>query len=173
MNDFIEWCNNNSGFISAILSIVGIMLSLIAIIVSIRTARLPYKRKIKVTSSTDLFFSFIPILNKSTSSIHGITINAINVGNRDVTITYLGILIKSKREKQKLFKINEEMKGNGLLRPTEMHSNTFLTKEILPGFMKLNNKAKAYAYVEDSENHSYKKYLGRARIIAQNMIDIR
>lgn len=173
MNGFIEWCNNNTGFISAILSIVGILLSLIAIVVSIRTARLPYKRKIKVTSSTDLYFSFIPILNKSTSSIHGITINAINVGNRDVTITYLGILIKSKRKKQKCYKIQDEMKGNGLLKPTEMKSNTFLTQEILPSFMKLDNKAKAYAYVEDSENNSYKKYLGRARIIAQNMNEMR
>ena len=43
---FIEWCNQNNGFISAILSIIGLLLSIIAIVISIHTARLPYKKKL-------------------------------------------------------------------------------------------------------------------------------
>lgn len=48
--DVIQWCNENNGFLTAILSVVGLMLSVIAIVISIHTARLPYTtepRKIK------------------------------------------------------------------------------------------------------------------------------
>lgn len=41
----IEWCNNNSGFVSAVLSVVGIMISVIAVVISIHTARIPYVKK--------------------------------------------------------------------------------------------------------------------------------
>lgn len=48
---FIEWCNNNQGFMSFILSIVTIAISVIAILVSIRMAYLPYLKKVKVIPS--------------------------------------------------------------------------------------------------------------------------
>ena len=40
MELIINWCNDNNGFITAILSAIGLLLSVIAIVVSIRTARL-------------------------------------------------------------------------------------------------------------------------------------
>ena len=44
--NIIRWCNENNGFLTAILSLIGLVLSVTAIVVSIRTARLPYKKKL-------------------------------------------------------------------------------------------------------------------------------
>lgn len=38
---YIQWCNENNGFLTAILSITSLLLSVTAIVVSIMTARLP------------------------------------------------------------------------------------------------------------------------------------
>ena len=37
--NIIRWCNENNGFLTAILSLIGLVLSVTAIVVSIRTAR--------------------------------------------------------------------------------------------------------------------------------------
>ena len=54
MNEFIEWCNLNQGFISAILALTSIVLSVVAILVSIRVAKLPFRKKIAVAFYTNL-----------------------------------------------------------------------------------------------------------------------
>lgn len=41
---FVEWCNNNQGFIGALLSILTIFISVIALYVSIKLAYIPYKK---------------------------------------------------------------------------------------------------------------------------------
>ena len=56
MDCIIQWCNDNDGFLSAILSVIGLIISIIAIVVSIRTARLPFKKKLKMTVATEVFF---------------------------------------------------------------------------------------------------------------------
>lgn len=43
---FIEWCNNNQGFITAIFSLLSLLVSTIAIVISILTSRLPYKKAV-------------------------------------------------------------------------------------------------------------------------------
>ena len=48
MQNIINLCNDNSGFISVILSIITIILSIAAIFVSIRTAMLPYKKELRI-----------------------------------------------------------------------------------------------------------------------------
>ena len=57
MEKIIEWCNLNNGFLTAILSMVGLLLSLTAIVVSVRTALLPFKKKIKISSFVSIAFS--------------------------------------------------------------------------------------------------------------------
>ena len=47
--NIIRWCNENNGFLTAILSLIGLVLSVTAIVVSIRTARLPYKKKLMLS----------------------------------------------------------------------------------------------------------------------------
>lgn len=167
MQDLIDWCNDNAGFANILLSIVGIALSVIAIIVSIRTARLPYKRKIKITVSTNLQFAIG--LSRVSSSVAGISINVLNLGNRDVNICYLGYVIKEGKKLQKAFDLETEMTGSGILHPTEIHSNTYSASNIIKSFSKMNTETKVYAYAEDSEGHHYKKYIGRAVDIAKNM----
>lgn len=44
MENLINWCNNNEGFATITLSFFTFIVSVIAIIVSINTARLPYKK---------------------------------------------------------------------------------------------------------------------------------
>lgn len=77
LNSIIDWCNENTGFLSAILSIVGILLSFIAICISIHTARLPYKKSLKLSSFYDVLFSK-SISNMVSSQTIGLSINAVN-----------------------------------------------------------------------------------------------
>jgi hypothetical protein len=79
--NFIQWCNDNNGFLTAILSLIGLILSVTAIVVSIRTARLPYKKRIMLGSSLLLGTSVVPGVSVE-SSILGMSASATNVGNR-------------------------------------------------------------------------------------------
>lgn len=45
IEEIITWCNSNNGFATILLSALTLLVSIIAIIVSIRTARLPYNYK--------------------------------------------------------------------------------------------------------------------------------
>ena len=90
MSDIINWCNTNNGFLTGILSIVGLLLSTIAIVVSIRTARLPYRKKIKLGSSA----LFGVIGSMLSPGVIGFEASATNVGNRTINLTYIGYTIK-------------------------------------------------------------------------------
>lgn len=48
MNEIIAWCNQNEGFLSFVLSVVTIVISIIAITTSFKVAKLPYRIKLKV-----------------------------------------------------------------------------------------------------------------------------
>lgn len=89
----IQWCNDNNGFLTAILSLIGLILSVTAIVVSIRTARLPYKKKLLLGSSILLGVSRIPLRGTETS-LMGLSSTATNVGNRTISLTYLGSAIR-------------------------------------------------------------------------------
>ena len=90
--NYIRWCNDNNGFLTAILSLIGLTLSATAIVVSIRTARLPYKKRIMVDSYLT-WFQVVPI-SVSNHPIPGRTAVATNVGNKTVNLTYLGYVVK-------------------------------------------------------------------------------
>lgn len=75
--DIIDWCNNNQGFIGALLSLLTLIVSIIAIIISVITARNPYKRKLAVSGGTTVGIGLDFI---------GVHITAINVGNMPVMI---------------------------------------------------------------------------------------
>ena len=92
----VEWCNLNSGFLTGVLSLLTLVVSVIAIVVSIHTAKLPYKKEIKLSSSIDVFFSRNDTTGETDSQIIGVSVNAANVGSRNVNITYLGICVKDK-----------------------------------------------------------------------------
>ena len=48
VKEIINWCNSNNGFATILLSALTLLVSIIAIIVSIHAARLPYKKKLIV-----------------------------------------------------------------------------------------------------------------------------
>ena len=54
MKELINWCNQNEGFLSFVLSAVTIVISIIAIKTSINAAKLPFKIKLKVIPFTYL-----------------------------------------------------------------------------------------------------------------------
>ena len=83
IEEIITWCNSNNGFATILLSALTLLVSIIAIIVSIRTARLPYKKKLIVSGG-----SFI-----SAGGI-GLYITATNVGNRQLKISNIGFQIQ-------------------------------------------------------------------------------
>ena len=125
LEKIIYWCNNNTGFATILLSTLTLIVSIVAIFVSINTARLPYKKKILLVSG-----SFI-----SGSGI-GIHITVTNIGNRPIRIDTIG------------FKIN----GKVYIQPRTLSESQIMLNQV-------DDFARVYAYVEDSEGKKYKKYV--------------
>ena len=140
---FIKWCNDNNGFLTALLSIVGLTVSIIAIIVSIRTARLPYKKKILLGSSFLLEASVIPNVSVKTS-FRGISSAATNIGNRKINLIYLGYAIKKEGKYNKLYPTYRKFNSKATLEPSEMFEVEFMTDEILKAFSMENPNKKIY-----------------------------
>ena len=172
MELIINWCNENNGFITAILSAIGLLLSVIAIVVSIRTARLPYKKKLKLTSSVDVAFSKNTITGEVISNIMGISVNAANIGSRNVSITYLGICIKDKksnRNKQKMAKVRDEITGTGMIAPAEIKTELYKKDDLLYSLSSLSGDAQIYLYAKDTEGTEYFKSAGNAKNMLMNL----
>lgn len=129
MTDFIKWCNDNNGFLTAILSIIGLFLSIIAMVVSIRTARLPYKKKLLLGSSL-LLAAEVTIGGDVRTFIAGLSASATNVGNRPVNLTYLGYAIKKDGKFKKIYPLNRRFDSKAMLAASEMLEVHFQTDEL-------------------------------------------
>lgn len=152
---FIQWCNDNSGFISAILSLVGLVLSVTAIVVSIQTARLPYKKKIMLASSVLLGANVFPGVSTE-SFVIGISASATNIGNRTISLTYLGYAIKKDGKFHMIYPINREFDCKSTLAPSEMGETQFNTDELLKCFSNISQDTKLYVFAKDTEGKEYK-----------------
>lgn len=75
----VEWCNNNEGFLTMLLSLFTLITSIIAIIVSIKTAKLPYKKKIDINTFYD----------EIDSNKYSCTLSIVNTGNRIIGISHV------------------------------------------------------------------------------------
>lgn len=158
MADIINWCNLNNGFLTAILSLIGLIISTVAIIVSVSTARLPYKKKLKLSSSLDIEFSQNTITRETSTGIRGISVNAANIGSRDVNITYLGLAIKGGtvgKSPQKMAKTRDEITGVGRIAPTEVRTEEFKKTDLLYCLPRFGEDAKVFLYAHDSEGKEY------------------
>ncbi len=80
MNCIIEWCNQNQGFLSAILSLLALSLSVLTMIMTYRLGKMPYKKKVKM----------IPVLYKKDEDFY-IDLTLINSGNTTICIKNIGI----------------------------------------------------------------------------------
>lgn len=80
MNNIILWCNQNQGFLSAILSVLALSLSVLTMIMTYRLGKMPYKKKVKM----------IPVLYKKNEEFN-IDLTLINSGNATICIKNIGI----------------------------------------------------------------------------------
>ena len=160
MEEIIKWCNDNNGFLTGVLSLLTLVVSIIAIIVSIRTAKLPYKRKLRLSSSLDIAFFQNPATGESGTQIMGISVNIANIGSRNVNISYLGISVNGRQEK--LTKIKDEVTGTGILAPTEVKTEFFKKTDLIYVLSRLDKKAKISLYARDTEGNEYFQKAGYA-----------
>lgn len=77
---FIAWCNQNEGFLSAILTMATLLLSTLAMIMTYRLGVMPYKKKL----------AFVPSVYESEGNIY-MELTVINCGNATVCIKNLSI----------------------------------------------------------------------------------
>ena len=156
----IVWCNNNSGFLTAVLSAIGLFISFLAVIISIRTARLPYKKKLSLSS----FICFGVGTNYK-----GIEASAANIGNRTINLVYLGFAIKIANEWQKMQSVSRLSEHKGILQTTEVMSIRFSAEEFFNGTKQLEDKLPLFVYAQDSEGKIYKKHYGTVGKARQNL----
>lgn len=164
----IQWCNENNGFLTAILSFIGLILSVTAIVVSIRTARLPYKKKIMLGSSILLGASVVPGVGVE-SSILGISASATNVGNRTVNLVYLGYAVKKDGRYNMLYPSNREFDSKASLAPSEMSESQFYTDELIMSFSRENRHLKLFVYAKDTEGKEYMRKTGTVGKLLDNL----
>lgn len=154
----IEWCNNNQGFISALLTILTLLLSGLAIYVSIRTARLPYIKKLKLNSSNKYFMA-----QTIYGSVHdagsALCISAVNLGNRIINLAYLGIGFLENGKMKRIALINGDSKYEHKIDCGDVTDIDFNTKQLVALCETLKGQM-LYAYAYDSEGQEYKKKIG-------------
>ncbi|MEN6471710.1 MAG: hypothetical protein ABFC62_09610 [Clostridiaceae bacterium] len=158
MTDIIGWCNQNNGFLTGILSIVGLLLSSVAIVISIRTARLPYKRKLILSSS--ILISIVQTGLTAEPIPMWLQASVANAGNRTINLTYLGYAIKNKKKVKRLYPINREFECKGIIDPSEMKCVQFSVDELVKGLSSVDPKLKLFVYATDSEQNEYSRRAG-------------
>lgn len=168
MGEIIQWCNENNGFLTGILSLLTLLVSVIAIVVSIRAARLPYMKRIILSSDITILFGTNDSTGKPVSQFAGITVNATNIGNRNINIRFLGFAIRTGFKLQKMQTRDRELGGKGVLEPTEVSTVEYTAKELM-SFSELNPRTKVYCCAMDTEEKTYLKYYGRAGKISNNL----
>ena len=159
ITEIIDWCNTNNGFLTGILSFLGLFLSTIAIFISIRTARFPYKKKILLGSSI-LLSTFSEDGQHISSSTIGFEASATNIGNRTVNLTYIGYAVKINGKYNKMYPINRNLDCKVMLQPSEYKGVQFMANELIDSLSKLNMSTILFAYAIDSEGKEYKQKVG-------------
>lgn len=142
ITNIIQWCNENVGFATIVLSALTLLVSIIAVVVSIRTARLPFKKLIKIECGN--YFN--------TDGLSGLHVTAINCGNIDFTISKMGFITK---EKQLIVNLYSSNKYPVRLKIGEQVSEYFTDQA--PAIQSLKTNRRIFAYVMDSEGKIFKK----------------
>lgn len=171
MEEIIKWCNENNGFLTGLLSLLTVIVSVIAIVVSINTARMPYKKSIVLTSTTNFLFGQNNFTRQVVSQFSGVSINAANVGNRNINLVYLGLGIIKDGRMQKMQTIDRDLGGKGMLVPTDIFKVEYSPRDLL-SFGQMDSKVKIYCLAIDSEGKQYKKFYGKAGKVFENLSGI-
>lgn len=166
--DIIAWCNENNSFLTGILSLLTLVVSAIAVVVSIHTARLPYMKRLVLSSDITILFGTNNFTGQPLSQFSGITVNATNIGNRSINIKFLGFAIRTNFKLQKMQTRDRELGGKGILESTAISTVEYTAKELM-GFSELKPRTKVYCCAIDTEGKTYLKYYGRAGKISNNL----
>lgn len=82
--DLINWCNGNQGFLSAILSVVTIFISILAIRMTYKIGKMPYKKHISIIpflyKDEDKYFIDVVVVNTGLATV---LIKSICIANND------------------------------------------------------------------------------------------
>lgn len=146
MGEFIEWCNSNQGFVSAILAMTSIALSVIAIVVSIRVAKIPYRKKIAVAFYTNIG------LNMS-DDLCFYSIEATNIGNRIIKLNFVGIGYKENGSWMKCYSKVSATPTNTMLDINETADAQYTVSDV----KRLMADKTLYAIAIDIEGKMYKR----------------
>ena len=146
----VKWCNENQGFVAAILSLLGLILSVIAIAISIATAKRPYKRALRISAG-----SYFGVGNKGEGQ-QGIYVNALNVGNVPINVVDVGLM----HGKTLCINVNTISNVRGVLKQMEDVEQSFYSKDLQNAFK--GEKGKVYAFAKDAEGNIYKKFVCKA-----------
>lgn len=163
----ILWCNSNSGFLTAILSLLTLFTSVIAIAVSIKTARLPYKKK-GILSSSIMYGLFSGIASSGPQTV-GLSAGFTNAGNRAVNIQYLGYAIQRGKKFNRIYPINRDFICSKIIAPAESFEVKFYSEELIKAFCEEPKDEKLYVYAIDSENQEYTKKAGTVGVLIKNL----
>lgn len=147
MKEIIEWCNINNGFLTGVLSLLTLIVSIIAIIVAVRSARLPYKKKLLV--ETGHYFS---------DTGYGIHVTATNIGNRDIVLTTVCLVIGD----QTCLNPHTFSDSKGRLRCGEATSQYYSSEMLQNALHKMviSGNERVYGLAKDTEGKEYRKNIG-------------
>lgn len=144
---FVEWCNENQGFLSAIFSLLSLLLSTIAIGISITTAKRPYKKAMRISAGS--YFGVGSGMEKE----QGIYVNALNIGNVPINVVDVGLMHGTNY----CINVDTISKVRGVLKQMEDVEQSFSRQDLRKTF--IEKKGKVYAFAKDAEGHIYKKYV--------------
>lgn len=168
--NMINWCNTNNGFLTAVLSLFTLFVSIIAIVVSLKTAQLPYKKRLLLVPN---IFSYIYEEGQTLhSQLRSVGITATNIGNRNINITFLGFAVRKNRKLLKMQTKNRELGGTGMLVPAESTTVEYSLPEMI-GIGGQGKWTRIYCCAIDSEGKAYLKYYGRAGKISNNLRNVK
>lgn len=144
MQDFIIWCNSNQGFLSAVLSIMTILISVLTITLTYKIGKMPYKKEVSITpfleKNGDVYFMNVLIVNCGFAPI---LMDCVRITNNK------GLVIgMSDNTKPKLLNPNESIEINIKIFDNE--------ENIAKHEVDFNNQIKIILF-----EHSGKKYVKR------------
>ena len=133
MNNIIEWCNVNQGFMSAILTVMAILINIIALYSSYKIGKIPYEKKLKVIP-TYYEIANEPVIDVELVNYGISTLVLEDVSIKDSKNSYVGgtcisdpIILKPSENKKITFDITDY---NGLIERYAMNLNGKMTIEV-------------------------------------------
>ena len=133
MDSIINWCNANQGFLSAILTVMTMLINIIALCASYRIGKIPYNKKLKVIpgyyENEDGPMLEVVLVNYglSTLVIEYVSIKDNKGDNVGGTCISAPIILKPSETRKMTFHINDE---NGLIEKYAMNLNGKMTIEV-------------------------------------------